>query len=170
MQSVSKIKHLHITPRKCRLIADLIRNEEVVKAEAELMNLNKKAAAPILKLLKNATASAENNKEMVKENLYIKEIYVDEGTTMKRWKPRAFGRAYPIHKTTSHITLILDERVKGKRKKQSKAKQAKVENKEKKTDKETKKKSNFDKKELNKDVNKGSDKNILKKIFRRKSV
>ena len=67
---------------------------------------------PILKLLNSAVANAENNNKLTKENLYISNIVVDVGPSLKRWRPRAMGRAFPILKRTSHITLTLDQKAK----------------------------------------------------------
>lgn len=171
MKLTSKIKYLHISPQKCRLVVDLIRGIDVEKAEIQLKNLRKNASLPILKLLNTAVASAEHNNDMEKSNLYISKIFVDGGTVMKRWKPRAFGRANPIIKRTSHITLVLDERVAGK-KRVKKADNKKVEEKIE-TKKEIKesdnKKNKFDK--GNKNNSKPSkDGGVFKKMFRRKSV
>ena len=94
-----------------RLIANLIKKTPVLEAEAELKFQSKRAALPILKLLKSGVASAVNNFNLAPENLYISNILVDEGPMLKRFRPRAFGRAGAIHKKTSHITLILEEKV-----------------------------------------------------------
>ena len=96
-----------MSPRKIRLIANLIRGSQVIEAEKQLRFLNKRAAQPILKLLKSAVANAEKN-NLTKEDLRIANILVDSGPSLKRWMPRAMGRATPIIKRTSHITLILE--------------------------------------------------------------
>lgn len=93
------------------MIANLVKKSPVLPAEAQLKFQSKKAAGPILKLLKSAVASAMNNFNLSSENIYIKNIFVDEGQKLKRFRPRAFGRAGAIHKKTSHITLILEEKV-----------------------------------------------------------
>lgn len=82
-----------------------------MSAEAQLKFQNKKAALPVLKLLKSAVASAVNNFNLSSENLHIANILVDEGQKLKRFRPRAFGRAGAIHKKTSHITIILEEKI-----------------------------------------------------------
>ena len=148
MKLTSRIKHLHISPQKCRLVVDLIRGIDVEQADVQLKNLRKKASLPILKLLNTAIATAEHNHDMEKSNLYISKMFVDEGTTMKRWKPRAFGRANPIIKRTSHITLILDERVAGKKrvKKATKGKDLKdIAKNKKETNEKDSKKNKFNK-------------------------
>jgi len=111
MEVKAKAKYLRIAPRKSRLVVDLIRGLDVDIAVSQLNSLNKKAGRMILKLLNSAIANAENNFSLQKSNLYIKTVTVDDGPTFYRWMPRAFGRATPIRKRTSHIILILDERV-----------------------------------------------------------
>ena len=118
------LNNLRIAPRKVRLVANLIKKSSVISAQASLKFQSKKAALPILKLLKSAVSSAANNFNLSSENLYIANIFVDEGQKLKRFRPRAFGRAGAIHKKTSHITLILEERISAakKRKKPIKTK------------------------------------------------
>ena len=99
-----------MAPRKVRQVVALIKGSPVVEAEIQLKFQNKRAALPILKLLKSGVASAINNFNLSPDNLYVANIFVDEGQTLKRFRPRAFGRAGAIHKKTSHITLILEER------------------------------------------------------------
>ncbi len=111
MEVKAKAKHIRISPRKVRLVASLIRGMEVIRASDQLKFINKQAAAPIAKLLNSVVANATNNFELEKSNLYIKEIRVDEGATLKRWMPKARGRATPIRKRTSHISVVLDELV-----------------------------------------------------------
>jgi large subunit ribosomal protein L22 len=109
MDAVAKLRHLRQSPRKVRLVADAIRGLTVSKAESKLKFAAQYAAVPLLKLLNSAVANAEHNFQMKKENLFIKELRVDMGPALKRWKPRAFGRASAIRKETSHITLLLGE-------------------------------------------------------------
>ncbi|HXK35696.1 MAG: 50S ribosomal protein L22 [Candidatus Yanofskybacteria bacterium RIFCSPLOWO2_02_FULL_45_10] len=113
MQVVAQLKHLHIAPRKVRLIAGLIRGLTVERAEVQLFHLTKRSADPISKLLHSAVSNAENNFNLPKSNLFIKEITVDEGIKQKRFMPGSMGSAKPIHKKTSHIRIILGERVAG---------------------------------------------------------
>lgn len=103
------MNNLRLAPRKVRLAADLIRGKKVGEAERELKFLIKRASLPLIKLLKSAVANATNNFNLIKDNLYISKITVDGGTPLKRSRPRAFGRAFPIRKRTSHITLVLGE-------------------------------------------------------------
>ncbi|RLC38325.1 50S ribosomal protein L22 [Candidatus Falkowbacteria bacterium] len=111
MEVKATVKYIKISPRKVRLVVDVIRGLKVDKALDQLNFLNKKAVRPIEKLINSAVANAENNFELEKDNLFIKEIKVNEGPTLHRWKPRARGRATPIRKRTSHICLALGELV-----------------------------------------------------------
>jgi large subunit ribosomal protein L22 len=112
MQSKATLRYLRIAPRKVRLVAELIRGRKVGEAQAILRSTTKNGAVHIQKTLRAAIASAKNNFELQEENLYVAKVAVDEGPKLKRFRPRARGRAYPIQKKTSHITLILDELVK----------------------------------------------------------
>lgn len=103
------LRYVRISSRKAKAVIDLIRGKKVAEAEAILMNTPKAASPIVEKLLKSAVANAENNQDMVKDNLYIAEIYADQGPTLKRFMPRAQGRATRIRKRTSHITIILDK-------------------------------------------------------------
>ncbi|MBD3248176.1 50S ribosomal protein L22 [Candidatus Falkowbacteria bacterium] len=109
MDIKASAKHIKISPKKVRLVVDAVRGMEVNKALSQLKFINKKAALPVSKLVNSAIANAVHNYELDKNNLFVKEIKVDEGLTMKRWMPRAHGRATPIRKRTSHIALTLGE-------------------------------------------------------------
>jgi len=111
MEVKAKVKYIKISSRKVRLVVDVIRGLKIDKALDQLNFLNKKAVRPIEKLINSAVANAENDFELEKDNLFIKEIKVNEGPTLHRWKPRARGRATPIRKRTSHIYLVLGELV-----------------------------------------------------------
>lgn len=108
MEIKAKLNYLRITPRKVRLVADLVRNMDVKQAETQLKFMPKRASAPLLKLLNSAIANAKNNFNLEKDVLYIKKITVDEGPPFKRWRAGSRGRANPIIKRTSHINLVLD--------------------------------------------------------------
>lgn len=110
METVAKLKHLRISPRKIRLVANLIKGLDVSEAKFQLENLSKASSGPVLKLINSAIANARHNFNLPEEGLYVKSIFVDGGPSLKRWMPRAMGRATPIMKRTSHITLILDQR------------------------------------------------------------
>jgi len=103
-------KYVRLSPRKARQVVDLIRGKSVQDARAILM-LTPRGAAPIVhKVLASAIANAENNNDMVADDLVVSAAYVNEGPTLKRFKPRAMGRATRIRKRTSHITVAVDER------------------------------------------------------------
>ncbi|MBM7716936.1 50S ribosomal protein L22 [Siminovitchia sp. FSL H7-0308] len=113
MQAKAVARTVRIAPRKARLVVDLIRGKQVGEAVA-ILKLTPKAASPIVeKLLKSAVANAEHNYDMDIDNLLISEAYVDEGPTMKRFRPRAQGRASQINKRTSHITIVVSEKKEG---------------------------------------------------------
>lgn len=112
MLVTAKLRYLRIAPRKVRLVADLIRGKTVEEAQTILNFTTKKAAGPLLKLLRQAIANAKHNFQLEEENLYIAKITVDEGPKYKRWMPRARGQVSEIQKKTSHITIVLDEIVK----------------------------------------------------------
>jgi large subunit ribosomal protein L22 len=106
-------RYVRIAPRKVRLVVDLIRGKEVGEAIAILRHTPKSSSPVLEKLINSALANAENNHNMDVNNLYISEAYVDEGPTMKRFMPRAMGRAARILKRTSHITVVLSEKKEG---------------------------------------------------------
>lgn len=110
MEVKASLNHFHIAPRKVRLVVNLIKGMEVKRAELELKNLSKRFSLPLLKLLKSALANAKNNFEFGERNFYIKELRVDSGSMLKRYRPRAFGRAAMIRKRTSHVNLTLATR------------------------------------------------------------
>jgi len=109
MRETVKLRHLHIAPRKARLVANLIKGMPVNAAEAQLMLRPKRSAGPILKLLKSAVANMVNNRKLDADTLVIEKITVDGGPSMRRFLPRAMGRATPILKRTCHVTLVLKE-------------------------------------------------------------
>ena len=103
--------HIHIAPRKVRMVVDTVRGKSVSQALSILGFARKKAALPVQKLLKSAVANAaENDGIHDVDTLMIDRIMVDEGPTLKRYMPRARGRATPIRKRTSHIRIVLRER------------------------------------------------------------
>lgn len=109
MEVKAKAKFIRMSPTKIRLVANLVQKMPVAKALDQLRFINKLAAGPVAKLIKSASANAEHNFELAKDNLFIKELTVDQGPTLKRSLPRAHGRATPIRKRTSHINLVLGE-------------------------------------------------------------
>jgi len=116
MKITAKLKHLRISARKVRLVVDLIRGKKVEEAKTILNFMTKRGGIPVLKLLNQAIANAKNNFQLDPANLFIAEIKVDDGPKLKRWRARARGQAYEIQKKTSHVSLVLDEIVKEKRK------------------------------------------------------
>ena len=166
----ARLNYLRISPRKVRLVADMIRGKKVGEARDILRFAVKKPSLSLLKLLDSAEANAKNDFQISPENLYIAKITIDEGPKYKRWRPRARGRAYPIHKKTSHITIIL-EPIKGKAKKIKKKKQSLA--KKETLGKEVKKQQKTLKKEKPQDYLKEELKvkreKPIQKIFRRKS-
>jgi large subunit ribosomal protein L22 len=109
MEANAKLNMIRISPRKVRLVVDTIRNKSVANAIATLKNLDKAAAEPVLKLLNSAIANAVNNNGMDADKLFVKETYVNAGPTLKRFRPRAHGRAFQILKRTSHITIVVSD-------------------------------------------------------------
>ncbi len=110
MEARAIVKHVRITPRKVQLVANLIRGKKIDEALA-ILKYTPRAAAPIIeKLVRSAMANAENNYGMNVDDLYISEIYANQGPIMKRYRPRAFGRAAAIKKRTSHIGIVLKEK------------------------------------------------------------
>ena len=106
MEAVANLKYLRISPRKVKIVLDLIRGKDVGTAAAILMQTPKSASEPVLKLLKSAAANAENNHQMDPEKLYVSACYA----IIKRIRPRAQGRAFRINKRTSHVTIVVSER------------------------------------------------------------
>ena len=111
MEIRSELNYLRIAPRKVRLVADAIRGKRVPEAERVLRFLSRGAAGPMGKLLRAAVANAKQNFQVSSPDaLIVGRISVDGGPTLKRSRPRAFGRTFPIRKRTSHVTLILEGR------------------------------------------------------------
>lgn len=110
MEARAHLQYLRISPRKVKIVLDLIRDKDVGTAMALLMQTPKSASEPVMKLLKSAAANAENNHQMDSEKLYVKTCYANPGPILKRIMPRAQGRAFRINKRTSHITIVVSER------------------------------------------------------------
>ncbi len=113
MQAKAVAKSIRIAPRKVGLVVDLIRGKDVAEAIAILQHTQRGASPAVEKVLKSAIANAEHNYEMDTDNLVVSEAYVNEGATMKRFRPRAQGRASSINKRTSHITVVVTEKKEG---------------------------------------------------------
>src|SRR5688500_5009749 len=97
-----------MTPMKCRRVVDLVRGMPVQEALDQLRFQPQAASEPVAKVIASAAANAENNKQLDPATLFISTAYVDEGPTLKRFRPRAQGRAYRIRKRTSHITVVVE--------------------------------------------------------------
>ena len=110
MESRAQAKMVRISSRKVKLVIDLIRGKDIGEAFA-ILRLTPRAASPVVeKILKSAVANAEHNFNMDVEKLYVKEVFVGEGPTLKRFRPRAQGRASQILKRTSHTTVVVAEK------------------------------------------------------------
>ena len=118
MEAKASLRYLRITPRKVRVVADLIRGKNVNAALAQLAYVEKRAAEPLAKLLRSAVANAEQSakeQSLDVDRLRVKELMVDQGPSLRRYMPRAMGRAFKILKTTSHIQLTLSDEAPEKR-------------------------------------------------------
>ena len=110
MESMAVAKYVRMAPRKVRLVMDMVRGKPVDEA-LQTLGLVRKAASPVIaRVIRSALANAENNFGMNTEGFVIKKACVDEGPTMKRFMPRAMGRATAIRKRTSHITVVLSDK------------------------------------------------------------
>ena len=180
MEVKASLKYLRIAPRKVRLVADLIRGLDVEEAKNLLSLERKRAAKNLLKLLNSAISNAKNNFHLNEDNLYIKTIRVDQGPTLKRYFPRAQGRATLIQKKTSHIFIELAE---SQRKKKKSKIERKVEIRKplskdeeellreiKKEGLPSKVKAKKEKEEIKKPIVSKPKVSLAKKIFRRKSI
>jgi large subunit ribosomal protein L22 len=109
-QQSATLRYLDIAPRKVRLLADTLKGLSVQEAEAQLLLRTQRSRLPLLKLLRSAVANAKTNAKLKTDQLVISSIHVDGGPILKRFLPRAQGRATPIHKKLSHVTLTLTEK------------------------------------------------------------
>jgi large subunit ribosomal protein L22 len=112
MQAVAKVRHIRVTPMKARRVVNLIRGKQAAEAMAILKFAPQAASEPVFKLVQAAVANAKvkadaANSFINEDDLFVSEAYVDEGTTLKRFMPRAQGRAFQILKRTSHITIVV---------------------------------------------------------------
>lgn len=158
-----------MAPRKMRAVADMIKGKNVAEALDQLENMVKRAAAPYIKLVRSGIANAENTYDMVAENLYIKSLVVDEGVKLRRWLPRAQGRATEIQKKTSRITMILDERVAGMKRQKPAARKSKKDEAHEHDHDEVAEAKSDKKPEIKTEIG-AKKEGIVKKMFNRKSV
>ena len=107
MKAHARMNHVRQSPYKVRRVLDLVRGMPVDDAEDVLTHTQRRASDVILKCLRSAIANAEHNMALDRDELFIAEAYADEGPTLKRWRPRARGRATRIRKRTSHITIVV---------------------------------------------------------------
>ena len=112
VESIARVRHIRVTPQKARRVVALIKGKQAEEALAILKFAQQSASEPIYKLVQSAVANArvkadQENEFLDEQDLYVKNAYVDEGTTLKRFQPRAQGRAFQIKKRTSHITVVL---------------------------------------------------------------
>lgn len=110
-QGIATAKYIRVTPRKMKIVIDLIKNKPLDEAYAILMYTPKVASPIITKVLKSAEANAVNNNNLTRDNLYVADAYANPGPILKRFMPRARGSANRINKRTSHVTIVLKERV-----------------------------------------------------------
>ncbi len=110
MEVIASLNNARVSPQKARLVVDLVRGQDVSEALKVLTFLNKKTAVLVKKLVESAVANADYKKTIDLDKLYVKTIWVDEGSVLKRFRPRAQGRATGVRKRMSHINVVLDER------------------------------------------------------------
>jgi len=110
MEIKVKLNNLRTAPLKTRQVVDLIRGKKAAEAQSVLSFTVNKSARPVLKLLNSAIAAAKHDFHLDEANLFVSEVFVDEGPKLKRWHPMSRGRAYPIIKRSSHVTLVLAEK------------------------------------------------------------
>jgi large subunit ribosomal protein L22 len=127
MQVIAQLKNFRVAPRKVRLVSKFLKGADALTAKYKLDHLAKKSSNPISKLLDSALANAHNNFGLAKDNLFIKEILVDEGPKLKRFRPKGFGSTSPLEKKTSNIRIVLEEKVPGLKANKEEAKHARKE-------------------------------------------
>jgi large subunit ribosomal protein L22 len=110
MEARARARYIRVTPRKARRVVDLIRGLPAAEAQAVLRFTPQRASEPVGKVLASAIANAEHNNQLDPATLFVSRAYVDEGPTLKRFRPRAQGRAYRVNKRTSHITVVVESR------------------------------------------------------------
>lgn len=167
MEVKANITSLRFAPRKVRAIANLIKKRTVNSALDQLEHMPKRPVLPMMKLIKSAIANAENTYHMVRDNLYIKDLIVDEGIKLKRYFPRALGRATEIQRKTCHVHLTLDEKVPGmKRPSKDEKKEVSKQDQSAKTTAEPRQEA---KPEIKRESGKKSG-GVIRRLFQRKAV
>jgi large subunit ribosomal protein L22 len=109
MEARAVAKYIRMSPQKVRLVVDLVRGKKISEARQILLYTRKYAAGPVSKVLNSALSNAKQNPNIDEKILFVKEVFVDQGPSLKRWRARAQGRAAAIKKRMSHITVVLDE-------------------------------------------------------------
>ena len=109
MEAKAYLKFTRISSKKVRLVVDMISGKKIDVARDQLSFSTKKSAPIVLKVLNSAVQNAEYNKKLKADDLIVSKAFVDEGATLKRWRPRAFGKAAPIRKRTSSVTIIVSD-------------------------------------------------------------
>lgn len=166
----AKARYVRVAPRKMRAVADIVRGMKATDALNQLRFIGKSASRPIEKLLRSAVANAEHNFSLQKESLKVKKLSVDGGPVLKRYQPRAYGRAVPVRHRTSHITVVLEGRLAPKPKKEKTLppkSEVKPSISSEKPKMEDKKQPEF---EVQKNVGKEQKRSFVRRFFRRKSV
>lgn len=169
----AKLRYVQLAPRKVRLAATMLKGLSVNEAEAQLLVNPQRANVALLKLLRSAVSSAKQNAKLNSENLFIKEIRVDGGPMLKRYMPRAMGRATPIQRKSSHVILVLAEAEKSKSARFKIVKPEKISKREKaQKTKETKREKEMEKAKASEhEIKKPTEKpGFMRRIFRRKAV
>lgn len=176
MQVTARLNNLKIAPRKVRLVAHVIKGMSADAALIELSKQVKRSSEPMSKLLRSAIANAEHNFGLDQANLFVSSVLVGDGKRLKRWQPRAFGRANQILHRLSNVTLVVEERVEGLNRRE--VKKTPVAAKKAAEPKETKEAkaaiSTDEKKEMKKDAAVKKEmkerKNVVKRVYQRKSI
>jgi large subunit ribosomal protein L22 len=109
-QVKAQLNGLRMSPRKVRLLVGLVKRKPVAVAIDQLQHMTKRASSPLIKLIESASANAHNNFKLDREHLFIRDMWVDEGIKLRRYRPKGFGRANPIEKKTSRVCLVLEDR------------------------------------------------------------
>lgn len=176
MQVTARLNNLKIAPRKVRLVAHVIKGMSADAALVELSKQVKRSSEPMSKLLRSAIANAEHNFGIDPSNLFVRSVLVGDGKRLKRWQPRAFGRANQILHRLSNVSLVVEERIEGLNRKEVRREEAKKATLPKKT-KETEGKAVLaadERKETKKDSSVKQEmkerKNAVKRVYQRKSI
>lgn len=162
MQVAAHLKSIRIAPRKVRSVAFSLKGLDAVAAKHKLRYLARRSSSPLSKLLDSALANAYNNHGLVKDNMKIKEVIVNGGPVLKRFEPKGFGSVSPIAKRTSHVTIVLEEKVPGM-KAEKNVKKEMVEERKVATEKKFETKKELGPRE-------GRIKSFTRRFFRRKSI